>query len=202
MLHVWSNVPTRSTSSLARLLTQWACFVMVRCFCYHNEARRIVQHRDRTRRGNSSFPFHFVFRIGSCIFPFEAHISSWSRTRDMTLIRGLNHGWNSTIVTPLRWWDCDCSFDLHLVRQPSHYTWHRASTPIRQHSSAQAMLLPSFTSSVFGAINFQFQNNSGFIVFQTGGKSQCLLKMLAGFFFPAMWWMLIMPAAIAYRTQW
>jgi len=28
-----------------------------------------------------------------------AHISSWSRTRDTTLIRGLNHGWNRTIVT-------------------------------------------------------------------------------------------------------
>jgi len=34
-LHVWSNAPTRSTSSLARLLTRCACFVMVRCFCYH-----------------------------------------------------------------------------------------------------------------------------------------------------------------------
>jgi len=28
-------LPTRSTSSLARLLTRCACFVMVRCFCYH-----------------------------------------------------------------------------------------------------------------------------------------------------------------------
>jgi len=64
-------------------------------------ARRIVQHRDRTWCGNSSFPFHIVFRIGSCIFSFRAHISSWSRTRDTTLIRGLNHGWNRTIVTPL-----------------------------------------------------------------------------------------------------
>jgi len=64
-------------------------------------ARRIVQHRDRTRRGNSAFPFHFVFRIGSCVFSFMAHISSWSRTQDTTLIRGLNHGWNRTIVTPL-----------------------------------------------------------------------------------------------------
>jgi len=61
-------------------------------------ARRIVHYRDRTRHGNSSFPFHIVFRIGSCIFSFRAHISSWSRTRDTTLIRGLNHGWNRTIV--------------------------------------------------------------------------------------------------------
>jgi len=61
-------------------------------------ARRIVQHRDRTRRGNSAFPFHFVFRIGSCVFSFRAHISSWSRTRDTTLICGLNHRWNRTIV--------------------------------------------------------------------------------------------------------
>ena len=26
-------------------------------------ARRIVQHRNRTRRGNSSFPFQLVFQI-------------------------------------------------------------------------------------------------------------------------------------------
>jgi len=34
----WSSTPTRSTSSLARLLTRCACFVMVRCFCYHMPA--------------------------------------------------------------------------------------------------------------------------------------------------------------------
>jgi len=61
-------------------------------------ARRNVRHRNRTRRGNSSFPFHFVFRIRHCIFSTRAHISSWSRTRDTTSIRGLNHGWNRTIV--------------------------------------------------------------------------------------------------------
>jgi len=26
-------------------------------------AHRTAQHRDRTRRGNSAFPFHFAFRI-------------------------------------------------------------------------------------------------------------------------------------------
>ena len=56
------------------------------------QACRIVQHRDGTRRGNSTFLFHFAFRIGSCVFSFGAHISSWSGTRDTTLIRGLNHG--------------------------------------------------------------------------------------------------------------
>jgi len=56
------------------------------------QARRITQHSDRTRRGNSAFPFQLVFRIRSCIFSFGMHISSWSRTRDTTLIRGLNHG--------------------------------------------------------------------------------------------------------------
>jgi len=61
-------------------------------------ARRIMQHRDRTRRGNSAFLFDIVFRIWSCVFSFGAHISFWSRTRDTTLIRGLNHGWNRTIV--------------------------------------------------------------------------------------------------------
>ena len=34
-LHVWSNAPTRSTSSLARLPTRCACFVMVMCSCHH-----------------------------------------------------------------------------------------------------------------------------------------------------------------------
>jgi len=61
-------------------------------------AHRIARHRNRTRRGNSSFPFHFVFRIRHCVFSSRAHISSWSRTRDTTSIRGLNHGWNRTIV--------------------------------------------------------------------------------------------------------
>jgi len=61
-------------------------------------ARRIIQRCDRTRRGNSTFPFHFVFRIQSCVLSHRAHISSWSRTRDATLIRGFNHGWNHTIV--------------------------------------------------------------------------------------------------------
>jgi len=32
-------------------------------------ARRIVHYRDRTRRGNSSFPFHIVFRIDLVSFP-------------------------------------------------------------------------------------------------------------------------------------
>jgi len=56
------------------------------------QARMIVQHRDGTRRGNSAFPFHFVFRIRSCVFSFSEHISSWSRTLDTNLIRGLSHG--------------------------------------------------------------------------------------------------------------
>jgi len=62
------------------------------------QARRITQQRDRTRRGNSAFLFHFVFRIRSCIFSFGMHIGSGSRTWDTTLIRGLNHGWNRIIV--------------------------------------------------------------------------------------------------------
>jgi len=35
MLHIRSNVPMRLTSSLARLLTWCACFIMDRCTCYH-----------------------------------------------------------------------------------------------------------------------------------------------------------------------
>jgi len=34
-LHVRSILPMRLTSSLARLLTRCACFVMVRCTCCH-----------------------------------------------------------------------------------------------------------------------------------------------------------------------
>jgi len=51
-----------------------------------------------TRRGNSSFQFHLVFRIQSCVFSFGTHKSSWSGTQDTTLICGLNHGWNRTFV--------------------------------------------------------------------------------------------------------
>jgi len=89
--------PTRSTSSLARLLTRCVCFVMVRCSCCHMPAglhNIVTEHVV----GTLTFPFHFVFRIGSCIFSFRAHISSWAGTRDATLIHGLNHGWNRTIV--------------------------------------------------------------------------------------------------------
>ena len=173
------------------------------CMFRHGEmhflphARRITQHRDRTRRGNSAFPFQLVFRIRSCILSFGAHISSWSRTWDTTLICGLNHGWNRTLSLPsmrpwLLFWSLPCAvtFTLHLA----------SSFDANSATSLCSMLLPSFTSSAFGAINFQFHNNSSFIVFQTEGKSQCLLKTSAGFFFPAMWW--IMPAATAYRTRW
>jgi len=59
----------------------------VRMFCHGEmhllpQARRIVQHRDGTRRGNSAFPFQLVFRIVSCVFSFGVHIGSWSGTRD------------------------------------------------------------------------------------------------------------------------
>ena len=74
MLHVSSNAPTRSTSSLARLITQWVCFVLGRCTCHH------------------------MLRIRSCIFSFGMHISSWSGIWHMTLIRGMNHGWNRVFV--------------------------------------------------------------------------------------------------------
>jgi len=65
------------------------------------QVRRIAQHRDRTRRGNLAHPFQLVFRIWSCIFSFGMHISSWSRTCDTTLIRGLNHGWNRAFIMHL-----------------------------------------------------------------------------------------------------
>jgi len=69
----------------------------VRMFCHCNvllspQVHMIVQHRDRTRRGNSSFHSLLVFRIRSCVLFLGMHISSRSRTRDTTLIRGPNHG--------------------------------------------------------------------------------------------------------------
>jgi len=56
-----------------------------------------------------------VFRIRHCIFSSRAHISSWSRTRDTTSIRGLNHGWNRTIVNRV---ECFCRIhaDSHGAR--------------------------------------------------------------------------------------
>jgi len=80
------------------------------------QARRIAQHCDGTRRGNSKFLFHFAFRIGSCVFSFGAHISSWSGTRDTTLIRGLNHWLNRIIVKhsrplfPTAWFQNETEF--------------------------------------------------------------------------------------------
>jgi len=62
----------------------------------------IVQHRDGTRHGNSSFRYLLVFRIWSCILFLGMHSSSRSGTCDMTLIHGLNHGWNCTLVKSSR----------------------------------------------------------------------------------------------------
>jgi len=81
-------------------------------------ARRNIRHRNRTRHGNSSFPFHYVFRIRSCIFSIRAHISSWSRTRDTTSIRSLNHGWNRTIVTTTTTTPAPCHCDVELTVEP------------------------------------------------------------------------------------
>jgi len=79
----------------------------VRRFRYCNrlllpQVHRNTQHCDRTRRGNSSFRSHLVFRIQSCIFSSGMHSSSRSRTWDTTLIRGLNHGWNPTFIRKLQ----------------------------------------------------------------------------------------------------
>jgi len=75
----------------------------VRRFCHCNtlllpQVRRNIQHRDNTRRGKTSFRSHLMFPIQSCIFSLGMHSSSRSRTRDMTLICGLNHGWNRTFI--------------------------------------------------------------------------------------------------------
>jgi len=57
MLHIWSNIPTRSTSSLARLLARCACFIMVTCSCHHMPAGScniVMEHRVGTQRFRST----------------------------------------------------------------------------------------------------------------------------------------------------
>ena len=57
MLHIWSNIPTRSTSSLARLLARCACFIMVTCSCHHmpvGSCNIVTEHRVRTQRFRST----------------------------------------------------------------------------------------------------------------------------------------------------
>jgi len=65
------------------------------------QVHRDVQHRDRTRRGNSTLRSLWMFRFGSCILFLGIHSSSGSRTRDTTRILGLNHGWNHAFIKVL-----------------------------------------------------------------------------------------------------
>jgi len=68
------------------------------------------------------------------------------------------------------------------------FTLHLALSFNTNSATSLSSLLPfSFASTVPCPIIFQFQNSSGFIVFQTEGKSQCLVKISAGFFLPATW---------------
>jgi len=190
--------PTRSTSSLVRLLTRCACFVMVRCFCYHMPVGLcaiVTEHGVGTHHFRSTLCFAFdlvSFPLGRTSvlglergtrIPFVVRITDEIAPLSLPLIRT----W--LFFRPL---PCAAAFTLCLA----------SSFDTNLATSFCLMLLPSFTSSALGAINFQFQNNSGFIVFQTDGKSQCSLKMSAGFFLPAMWWMLTMPSATACRTRW
>jgi len=95
-----SNIPIRPTSSLARLMTWCACFVIVNMLLLP-QIRRDAQHRDGTHRGNSTLRSLLVFRIRSCILFLGMHIGSRPRTWDTTRILGLNHGWNRTCVQML-----------------------------------------------------------------------------------------------------
>jgi len=56
-LHVRSNIPTRLTSSLARLLTRCACFVLNRYTCYHMPVglyNIVIEHGVGTHRFRST----------------------------------------------------------------------------------------------------------------------------------------------------
>jgi len=135
LLHANSKVTTvklRNTPCLIKCSNEIDIFIgkiaYTVCMFHHGEiqllphAPRIAQHRDRTRRWNSAFPFQLVFRILSCVFSFGAHISSWSRTRDATLIRGLNHAWNRAFIKikkGLRW-------TVH-----THFPWRGAGSLCR-----------------------------------------------------------------------
>jgi len=93
------NIPTMSTSSLARLITWSACFVIVTCSCHHKSIgihNIVTQHRVQFEL-NVSFPSHVPDSILH-LCPWD-HSSSRSRTRDTTRILGLNHGWNCTFVS-------------------------------------------------------------------------------------------------------
>jgi len=75
MLHVWSNTPTRSTSSLARLITRCACFVMVTYTCYHKPVglhNIVIEHGVGTQlfRSNLCSGFDLVsFPLGCTSVP-------------------------------------------------------------------------------------------------------------------------------------
>jgi len=191
-------MPTKLTSSLARLLTWCTCFIMVMCSCYHMPAglyNIVTEHSMGTQCFHSnlcsgfdlvSFPLGrtsaLVLELGTRLWFVD-----WITGEIALLSLPLMRQW-------LLFWPLPCTvvFTLHLT----------SSFDTNSATSFCLMLLPSFTSSELGAINFQFQNNSGFIAFQTEGKPQCFLKTSAGFFFPAMWWTLTMLAATACRTQW
>jgi len=162
-------------------------------------ARRIMRHRNRTRRGNCRFRSTLCSAFDLASFPLGR-----------TSVLGLELGtrlpfvvWTKDEITPLSLPSIRTWLFFRLLPCAAAFTSCLASSfDTNSATSFCLMLLPSFASSALGAINFQFQNNSGFITFQTEGKSQCSLKTSAGFFLPAMWWMLMMPAATACRTRW
>jgi len=198
ILHVWSNTPTRLTSSLARLLTRCACFVLAKCTCYHKPVGSynvVIEHGVGTHRFCSNLCSGFDLVSLSLGRTSVLGLELGTRLRFMDWI---TDEIVSLSLPSMRLWlffwplPCAAAFTLHLA----------LSFDTNLATSFCSMLLPSCASSAGGAINFQFQNSSGFIMFQTEGRSQCLLKISAGFFLPAMWWMLIVPAATAYRTLW
>jgi len=83
--------------SLARLITQCACFIIALSSLLP-PIRRNVQHHDRTRHGDSSLRSLRMSCFESCILFLGMHSSSGSRTQFTTWIRGLNHGWNRTFI--------------------------------------------------------------------------------------------------------
>jgi len=169
---------------LTSLITRCACFVIVIPLLLP-PIHRNVQHHDRTRRGNSTLCSLWMFRFESCILFLGMHSSSGSRTRIMTQILGMNHGWNHTFITRLdeamiALLTFALCGNLHIV----------LSIELRHQFGNILLFNVAFFLRSRCSLSHQlpfFQISSGFIVFQTEGGSQCILKMSAIFFFPATW---------------
>jgi hypothetical protein len=76
--------------------------------------------------------------------------------------------------------------------------------PVFMDSVLESMATVSFLDPFRGGLStlVHRQKSRGLRESHTEGISQCLLRILEGFFFPLMWWYLVMLAAIASLVLW